>query len=100
MFDTRDSDVELALNDVHSARPVDLPFPFLTIDALADLTPRSITAENIRVYALNYKGVIPKHMAETETWMEKQSQLRNGEEEDEEDNNESSEEEDGDGSED
>ena len=43
---------------------------------------------------------IPKHMAETEAWMEKQSQLRDGEEEDEEDNNESSEEEDGDGSED
>ena len=56
MFDTRDFDVELALNDVHSARPVDLPFPFLTIDALADLTPRSITAEDIRVYALHYKG--------------------------------------------
>jgi len=56
LFDTRDFDVELALNAVHSTRRVELPFPFLTIDALADLTPRSITAGDIRVYALNYKG--------------------------------------------
>ena len=48
--------MELALHVVQCTRPVELPFPFLTIDTLADLTPRSITAEDIRGYALNYKS--------------------------------------------
>ena len=52
MFDTRDLDVELALHVVQCTRPVELPFPFLTIEALVVLT--GIPAEDFQQYAVNY----------------------------------------------
>ena len=54
LFDTRDLDVELALHVVQCTRPVELPFPFLTIEALVELT--GIPAEDFLTYARNFNG--------------------------------------------
>ena len=54
MFDTRDLDVELALHVVQCTTPVELPFPFLTIEALVELT--GIPAEDFLTYARNFNG--------------------------------------------
>ena len=44
--------MELALHVVQCTRPVELPFPFLTIEALVVLT--GIPAEDFQQYAVNY----------------------------------------------